>query len=358
MIVGGGLVGLWTAYFIKRSKPNASVSVWEKGILPSGASTRNAGFACFGSVSEILDDLEQRAENEVWELVEKRYRGLCLLRDILGDKYIGYEPLGGFEIFLPGDKATRCLDQMSFLNKALKQISPNDTYVQKDEKIRESGFGQVQTCIENKLEGQLHTGKMVERLMHLCREAGVRFYTGASITGWEENEKEVHVQVNDLGVVRCQQLLFAVNGFASSLLPVEDVQPARAQVLITHPIPGLDLKGSFHYDRGYNYFRNVGDRILLGGGRNLDVPMETTSKDGLTPLIQSHLDELLTNIIHPKGKVSIDMRWSGTMGVGSKKSPIVQEIGKRTTCAVRMGGMGVALGSLVGQELAEKAMRQ
>ena len=28
----------------------------------------------------------------------------------------------------------------------------------------------------------------------------------------------------------------------------------------------LKIKGSFHYEKGYYYFRNIDNRILLGGG--------------------------------------------------------------------------------------------
>ena len=41
------------------------------------------------------------------------------------------------------------------------------------------------------------------------------------------------------------------------------------------------------------------------------------------------------------------------MGVGSTKAPIVERIDERIAVGVRLGGMGVAIGSLVGQELAE-----
>ena len=46
------------------------------------------------------------------------------------------------------------------------------------------------------------------------------------------------------------------------------------------------------------------------------------------------------------------MRWSGIMGVGKQKSSIVKHLSPNVICAVRMGGMGVAIGSLVGEEAA------
>jgi len=68
--------------------PKASILILEKGVLPQGASTKNAGFACFGSLSEILGDLQSHTEEEVLTLIEKRWNGLQLLRKNLIDRNI------------------------------------------------------------------------------------------------------------------------------------------------------------------------------------------------------------------------------------------------------------------------------
>ena len=102
--------------------------------------------------------------------------------------------------------------------------------------------------------------------------------------------------------------------------------PARAQVLITKPIPNLDIKGTFHLDKGYYYFRNINDRILFGGGRNLDFYGETTTSHDTTELIQNRLEELLKTVILPNINFEVEHRWSGTMGIGAHKKPIVEQL--------------------------------
>jgi glycine/D-amino acid oxidase-like deaminating enzyme len=57
LIIGSGIVGLNAALHLKTKSPRLKVLILERGMLPSGASTKNAGFACFGSPSELLDDL-------------------------------------------------------------------------------------------------------------------------------------------------------------------------------------------------------------------------------------------------------------------------------------------------------------
>ncbi|MCB0620932.1 MAG: FAD-dependent oxidoreductase, partial [Saprospiraceae bacterium] len=85
VVIGSGIVGLTAAIRLRERFPDRRVVVLERGSLPSGASTRNAGFACFGSMTELLADLEARPEEEVWQLVGRRWQGLQRLRALLGD---------------------------------------------------------------------------------------------------------------------------------------------------------------------------------------------------------------------------------------------------------------------------------
>jgi len=91
----------------------------------------------------------------------------------------------------------------------------------------------------------------------------------------------------------------------------------------------------------------------LGGGRNLDIKGETTTKLAETEKIQQSLENILKHTILPKIDFEIEHRWSGIMGVGSQKKPIVKQLSNHLYCGVRMGGMGVAIGSLIGKEVSE-----
>jgi len=146
------------------------------------------------------------------------------------------------------------------------------------------------------------------------------------------------------------RVLVAVNGFARQLIPTIDLYPARNQVLLTKPIPGLKVEGCFHYDRGYYYFRNIDGRILLGGGRNLDIETEKTAEFGSNELIRAALEKLLHEVICPGQQVAIDAWWTGILGLGPVKKPILERVSPHVVVAVRLSGMGVAIGTLVGQE--------
>lgn len=359
IVVGSGIVGLTAALVLKEREPALKITVVERGALPSGASTRNAGFACFGSISELMDDLEQSSAQEVFALAEKRLRGLVRLRERLGDEHIEYEALGGYEVFNQEEQFMTCADQLSFFNRQLQTITGlEQTYSIEDQEIPRFGFAGVQHLIINRGEGQINTGRMMIALLEKVRQAGVKVLTGLDIINYQENEKGIVLNSSTGYQLQTHQLLVCTNGFARQLLPELDVEPARAQVLITEPIEGLSIRGAFHYDKGYYYFRNVGNRILFGGGRNLDFKAETTIDHNLTDLIQNRLDQLLHDMILPGINYTVAMRWAGTMGLGKRKQPIVESVTSAISCAVRMGGMGIALGSLTGEEAAELVLKK
>lgn len=105
IIIGSGIVGLTTAYYLKKNHPNKSVLVLERGLLPTGASTKNAGFACMGSLTEILDDLKTASEEEVLKLFLLRKKGLERLQSILGKEKMGYQTNGSYELIFENEKA-------------------------------------------------------------------------------------------------------------------------------------------------------------------------------------------------------------------------------------------------------------
>jgi glycine/D-amino acid oxidase-like deaminating enzyme len=349
-IVGSGIVGLSCALEIRQRYPDARIVVLERGGLPQGASTKNAGFACFGSISELLSDCENQPVEEVMHLVERRWLGIQNLRTLLGDRQLDYQNHGGHEVFLENQQElyAQCMSQLDYINRKLKpvfgsspfSITPNRFSFQKIK-------GQYITHL---FEGQVDTGKMMRALLALAHKHGILVINGIDVREYSESQSGVSVVTNEFEFTT-SRLLITTNGFAARLLN-EKVIPARAQVLVTEPIANLGIEGPFHLDRGYYYFRNIHGRILIGGGRNLNFKAETTMEPGQTPLVQERLEALLEEVVLPGIPFRISCRWSGIMGLGETKAPIVKQLSDRVYCGVRLGGMGVAIGTLVGKDLA------
>ncbi len=353
-IVGSGIVGLNCALTLKKKYPKANVLILEKGMLPQGASTKNAGFACFGSLSELIDDLQSHTEEEVFNLVTKRWKGLQLLRQNLGDKNIDFQQNKGFELCETEIFFEACISKKDEINKLLQPIFKEKVFSESENTF---GFQKIHhRYIVNNFEGQIDTGKMAFHLLTKAQQLGVKILNAIAVESFVESGNLVEVKTDKINF-KTNKILVATNGFTKKLLE-EEVQPARAQVIITKPIKNLKIKGTFHLDKGYYYFRNIDDRILFGGGRNLDFKAEETTKFEQTTIIQQSLEKKLKEIILPNTNVEIEYRWSGIMGVGfnnlsGQKKAIVKQLSENVFCGVRLGGMGVAIGSLVGKELAE-----
>ena len=150
-VVGSGIVGLSCALYLKEKHPKANILVVEKGILPQGASTKNAGFACFGSISELLADLANSSEEEVVKLVKQRIDGLNSLRKLVGDKNLDYKPWGGYELFSgnQGKAYEECFENLPKINKLLHSVFNESIYETKENSF---GFGNIKSkMIFNKL---------------------------------------------------------------------------------------------------------------------------------------------------------------------------------------------------------------
>lgn len=356
IIIGAGIVGISAALSLMEADSSRRILILERGFLPSGASTKNAGFACFGSPSELLDDFEGMGRDATIKLVAKRYAGLAALRKRTGDESISFIPGGNYEVFREQDEALfeHCREMIPELNRLTAAVTGvSDTYRVEDNKIAGFGFREVSHLILNRCEGRIDTGKMMKKLMQLAQSAGIGFCFGAEVRKIEDEESKVVLRLQSDYWIETKQIIVATNGFAKRLLPELKVQPARNQVLITHPYKNLKLNSCYHYDRGYFYWREIDGRVLLGGGRNLFPETEFTDLTEINSHIQHHLTEMLKSWITPYEFPGIDMQWSGILGVGNVKYPILRKLSANVTVAVRMGGMGVALGTLAGEEAAK-----
>lgn len=356
-IIGAGIVGLNLAIELQERYPTSRILVLERGLLPTGASTRNAGFACMGSATELLDDLEHSTEAEVVALFAARKEGLSQLRTRLGDGPIGYKEDGSYELLSAAN--LQVLEQLDYLNHLLQPITRKPAFVPAPTHQATTGFSaqHVAALVNNTCEGSLDSGKMMRALLHKAQQMGVELKTGAEVVRYDENEHGVDLTIQDpyrreAMLLHSGTLSLCTNAFTKALMPDVDVTPGRGQVLVTDPVPGLKFKGTYHFDKGYYYFRELDGRVLLGGGRNLDFAGERTTAMDLNKQIQADLEQKLATIILPNTPHQIAIRWAGIMAFGATKTPIVQSFSDRVFGAFRMGGMGVALGCTAAARLA------
>lgn len=343
VIIGAGIVGLSSALFYTQNHPQARIAVLERGFLPQGASTRNAGFACVGSIGEHIADMKKDTEENIKKRIVRRYEGLELLKSILGEKEIGYEHCGGYEFFRSQNSFQKFAREIDRFNRWMRELIGEDEVYSADEL---EGY----PVIHNRLEGALHPGKMMQQLAYKVSETGVEIKWNSPV---DKINREGEVHMIDGTVLKSEQILVAANGFVRRLIPDLAIKPARGLVIVTDEQKNMPWKGIFHHDKGYIYFRNVGNRLLIGGARNLDKENEETDRFGTNEKIRKHLVQFTSDVLKLKEDWKVAHEWSGIMGFSSTKTPIIKRIDEHRFVAAGLSGMGIAIGMEVGRSAAD-----
>lgn len=379
-IIGGGIIGASMAVELKQNQPDLRVCLVERDEGPMGATTRNAGFACFGSLSEMANDIDLLGADVVFDLVQRRVNGLRALRSRCGDANISYEDTGGHEVFFDDHPSLLRIEE---INSLLEPIFGGSAFQRRDDLIKtygfqynsyqleepgtNHGFRSVKALVRTEYEGMLHSGLLVHRLWTIAGGLGVDIIVSdvIGIHDVQSSEFNIGIQFKNKNSIVCNKVVVATNARINETLslwqqhhmshPLSNnvVSPARGQILVTSPITNLRFRGTFHYNQGFVYFRSIGNRVLLGGGRNLAFEEEQTLSMETTTRIQSYLENLLYNVILPRERISIEYRWAGTMAFSESKQPVVEEVSPNVFVAFGCNGMGVAIGSEVAKRTAE-----
>lgn len=352
IVLGAGLTGKQVAIKIKKKFPNSKVAIIDRSAFSYGASTRNAGFACFGSISEFIMDANDYGENNLLTLIEKRYKGINQLISEFGADKIGFEKSGGYEMFQDEYEFELANSKLNHYNSQLKScLGVNQTFnVMENNSMRKSYFHK---SIFNAHEGQLNSGLLNQTISDVMHRLGVVPLYGINVESINAIQNGYSLLINEGFELKAHQLIVCNNAFANELLPQLDVVPARGQILITKPMNFMPFNGIFHADKGYIYYRTIDNRLLIGGGRNFFEQQETTSTIENSDNLRVFLENYIKQYIFPNQKFEIEMHWSGIMAMGNQKVPIVKRIDNHLLVAVRMGGMGVALGPVVSDEIME-----
>ncbi len=373
LIVGAGLVGLQCATEIKNTYPNKRVVVIDQQVMGNAASLKNAGFACFGSAGELLEEIKRSGEDEAFALYLHRFYGIQKLIQKFGGENIGFESTGGYEVFTHKEntKLEEILDKLPELNQSLRGYLKNQPYslnqaaVLKNtdfnqdiftcKSVNDTGMKVCETAIYARAEGPIQTHRLYRAVRLAAEQSGVEIYESIRVTNYEDTVGGVLVYSDDGRQLKTERMLLCTNGFSRTIDPEIPVIPARGQIFVTEPLPWQPLNGIYHADDGYLYFRNLGDRILIGGGRNQAFEEESTTEMANTSSIREYIRSYMEDTVLPTrklhGGVNFEFEWSGIMGMGDQRTPIIEAESSRVYKAVRMGGMGVALSAWVAEKI-------
>ncbi|MBU6323967.1 MAG: FAD-binding oxidoreductase [Bacteroidetes bacterium] len=359
VVVGAGIVGLLSALRIREQKPHYRIVVTDRDPLALGASSRNAGFACFGSITELQEDIEDKGREAALDLAVRRFEGFQALRALCGDEAIGLNLCGSREVFLTSEekKYREALEWLPELNKDLASTTGTPETFRKAD-TRRLGMNVLSDSLVNCCEGILETDMLLRRLRNLAAEQGIELYGGFDIEYHERDGKGLRIR-SGRHEIETGLLLYCTNAFTPGFFPELPIVPARGQVFVSTPLSRPLPNEAFFYDRGYTYFRPLsGNRLLMGGFRNLDFHTEETYAMHTGGAVWEALLRFTSEVVLPAQEWKVDFAWAGTMAMGDERSPIVRSPESGVVVCARMSGMGVALSAKVSVEATELLMKQ
>src|SRR5690606_24053804 len=232
LVIGAGIVGCSAALTCREAGRDLRIGILERGALPDGASTRNAGFACFGSLTEVCADIAAMGEEQTLSLIHRRRSGLLSLLQRLPAEAIDYDAAGGCEIFLPQDEEiyTECMTHLNRLNEQLAPVFGSEVFVPDDAYAVTMGLDGVAHVVRHPFEGVLHPGKMMRMFWQQVEDAGIAMFNGVNVRRLDQEDDYVTVCDAQGMSWRARYVIVATNAYVAGLIDGLPVIPCRNQV--------------------------------------------------------------------------------------------------------------------------------
>jgi gamma-glutamylputrescine oxidase len=347
IIIGAGFTGKYIALELASRYPKASIAIVDRSPFSAGASTRNAGFATFGNVSEIVDDLKNMSYEDVLGLIKDRYEGLNWILKHFPAKLFDYKKTGGYEFFENERTALNAQSNLKEINVLMCEATGiKSVFIPK--KIPDSRFVFETFALFNEFEGLLHPGKLNLLIDEKLCKYNIQFLNGLEVNQITNNI----IHTVEGYTIKAKQLFIATNAFAPQIttLSTDVIKPARGQIFVTNELRRPIPQGIYHCDDGYIYFRSLGKKVLIGGGRNKFFDMEENYNIETNDHIINYLTTFLKERVITTEEFQITNKWSGIMAMGNGKNPIITKESNNQIICVRMGGIGVALSPIAAQK--------
>ena len=339
VIVGAGYTGLWSAYYLAKRLPDASIAIVESKTVGFGASGRNGGWC----IAELANDYGGAMHHPMVETVDEIER-------VIAAEAIDCDFARGGELHLARNAAqvTRLRDD----------LSPDYEWLDAAEAQKMCGASRVLGGAFTPQTAALHPAKLVRGLAEAVEAQGTRIYEGTRAQ--EVTATEV---VTATGTLNAEHVVLATEGYTAQLAGYRrDLIPFYSLMIATEPLGqgiwdeiGLDQRPTFTDGRYRVIYgqRTADDRIAFGGraapyrmGSKIDPAVENS------PATHEEIRETLVDLFPVLSETAITHRWGGVLGVPRNWKPAVSN----DEGLYRAGGYvgeGVAATNLAGQTIAD-----
>lgn len=352
-IVGGGIIGASTAYWLKRLHPRLNVALLDAHTFGFGATGRNAGFLLQGAAVDYATDIQRYGQEKAALLWDFTLENRNLIAAEFDAERIQFASTGS--VLLAGDAAEG--DRLHVSAALLSESGQAVSYWRADEVTRQTRGIDYAAGIFIRSGACLNSQRL---LREIAGRSGAQLLEHHPVHDLQPVSERIALYTPRRRVL-AGRVIFALNAYLPQLLPETQayIRPVRAQMFATKPLPSW-LEYPLYSHEGYFYLRQLPDgELLMGGARHLHTDEEVGYDDTTTPALQKDLsDYLLHHFPHLNQALKaapITQRWSGTMAFTPDGLPLIGNAHGIEGCtwAAGFNGHGMGYGFRFGKLLAE-----
>lgn len=316
-IVGGGLTGLWTAYYLQEAAPSLRIAILEKEIAGFGASGRNGGWcsALFPASTASLErahglDAALRMRQAMIDTVEEVGRASAT---------------AGIDCdFVRGGTVAFARSSVQ-LTSARAEVAEANRYgvdsVRMLDAREVSGANGALGASFDEACARLHPGKLVRGLARVVESRGATIFEGTQVLSWKPRSI-----LTTRGTVTAEHVVIATEGYSATFPQSHRrILPLYSLMIATEPLDdsvwddmGIAHGQTFTDHRHLVIYgqRTADNRVAFGGrgaryhwGSSIKPEYDRVSR------VFGHLHSTLVDLFPHVENAGITHTWGGPLGV-------------------------------------------
>lgn len=353
VVVGAGVMGTATAYWLHQWKPELKVALVDAHFPGAGASGRNAGFILQGITSDYALDEERYGVEVARKVLQFTRENRTLVQEVAGKMSIGFEQSGSLHAAVGQEEAER----MRLAASRLRAEGVGALCLNAGEINRRACAHHFEGGLYLTSGAVVHPFALVQGLVRASRADVFDEHPVLAI----EEHAEGKAVVTRAHTFIAPNVVVTLGAYAPQLLPAlaPYVRPVRAQMMALGPADTRWLTQPVYSHQGYYYVRQRADGVVLvGGARHLHAKDEVGYDDQYTEAVQRDLHRYVAHHFPWATSLPVLRRWSGTMGFSPDGLPVIDDVPGLPGAVFATGftGHGMAYALRVGQLLARKAI--
>lgn len=317
-IIGGGLTGLWLAYYLHLENPQQRITIFEKEQIGYGASGRNGGWLSreVPIDADILLKKKGITPADITQLYQQMQAAIPEIERVCQQENINCDLVHGGVLTIARNRAQAARLDALTMDQYCFRLSAKE--LQKHINIA-APYG----AHYDEIGARIHPLKLLLGLKKVLLERGILIYEHHAVTKIHPHTITVQTPSNTK-TIHAAKIVTCTEAYSRPFLDKERVIPLNSSIIVTEVIsPERWEKIGWQRrellaDQAHLFFyaqRTFDDRILIGGRGS---PYQFGAKDAGDGELDAKTTQQLLDKLHalfPEETFQVAYAWKGSIGV-------------------------------------------